>query len=158
LPLLAQVSTAESPPLLRAPTEGENIIADYASLGLTLGRHPLALLRERLVAMNLCTARQLRDLTHGARAYTAGLVTCRQCPSSGAGVIFVTLEDETGTSQVVVWPKLAERQRAPLLNARLLAVFGEVQREGEVLHLLARRLEDRSTLLGRLATVSRDFH
>ena len=158
LPLLAQVSTAESLPLLRAPTEGENIIADYASLGLTLGRHPLALLRERLVAMNLCTARQLRDLTHGARAYTAGLVTCRQCPSSGAGVIFVTLEDETGTSQVVVWPKLAERQRAPLLNARLLAVFGEVQREGEVLHLLARRLEDRSTLLGRLATVSRDFH
>jgi error-prone DNA polymerase len=158
LPLLAQVSTAESLPLLRAPTEGENIIADYASLGLTLGRHPLALLREHLVAMNLCTARQLRDLTHGARAYTAGLVTCRQCPSSGAGVIFVTLEDETGTSQVVVWPKLAERQRAPLLNARLLAVFGEVQREGEVLHLLARRLEDHSTLLGRLATVSRDFH
>jgi error-prone DNA polymerase len=70
----------------------------------------------------------------------------------------VTLEDETGTSQVVVWSNLAERQRAPLLNARLLAVFGEVQREGEVLHLLARRLEDHSMLLGRLATVSRDFH
>ena len=158
LPLLVQVPIAQSMPLLHAPTEGQDIIADYASLGLTLGRHPLALLRQRLAAMNLRTARQLRELTHGARAYTAGLVTCRQCPSSGAGVIFVTLEDETGTSQVVVWPNLAERQRAPLLNARLLAVFGEVQREGEVLHLLARRLEDHSMLLGRLATVSRDFH
>jgi error-prone DNA polymerase len=158
LPLLAQVPIAESISLLRAPTEGQDIIADYASLGLTLGRHPLALLRERLAAMNLRTARQLRDLAHGAQAYTAGLVTCRQCPSSGAGVIFVTLEDETGTSQVVVWSNLAERQRAPLLNARLLAVFGEVQREGEVLHLLARRLEDHSMLLGQLATVSRDFH
>jgi error-prone DNA polymerase len=152
------MAVAEAVPLLRAPMEGDDIVADYASLGLTLGRHPLALLRERLIAAGLLAAKDLRALPHGARAATAGLVTCRQCPGSGAGVIFVTIEDETGTSQVVVWPNIAEKQRAVLLGARLLAVFGEVQREGEVLHFIAQRLEDRSTLLGRLMTTSRDFH
>ena len=123
LPLFT-ATVAEAAPLLRAPTEGEDIVADYASLGLTLGRHPLALLRERLAAMGLLAAQDLRMLPHGARACTAGLVTCRQCPSSGAGVIFVTIEDETGSSQVVVWPGIAEKQRAVLLGARLLAVYG----------------------------------
>ena len=83
--------------------------------------------------------------------------TGRQSPGSASGVMFVTLEDETGITQVIVWPQLAQRQRRLLLSARLLAVEGQVQREGDVLHLIARRLEDHSHLLGRLVTQSRDF-
>jgi error-prone DNA polymerase len=143
--------------MLRPPTEGENIVADYASLGLSLGRHPLALLRRQLERAGLLPAQALWHMPHGTRVRTAGLVTCRQCPSSSAGVIFVTLEDETGMSQVIVWPSLAEKQRRPLLTARLLGVTGEVQREGEVLHVIAHRLEDYSAWLGRLLAVSRDF-
>jgi len=158
LPLFEEAVAAESCPALRVPSEGENIVADYASLGLTLGRHPLALLRPRLARERLRSAEQVRALPHGSRVRTAGLVTCRQCPSSSAGVIFVTMEDETGTLQVIVWPRLAERQRRPLVGASLLVVSGEVQREGQVLHVIASRLEDRSAWLGRLASRSRDFH
>jgi error-prone DNA polymerase len=82
----------------------------------------------------------------------------RQRPGSASGVVFVTLEDETGTANVIVWPALVERARRPLLSARLLAVTGEVQREGEVLHLIARRLTDRTPMLGELTVASRDFH
>ena len=92
------------------------------------------------------------------RVLMDGIVTNRQSPGSASGVIFVTLEDETGILQVIVWPQLAQRERSILLSARLLAVEGEVQREGEVLHVIARRLQDHSHLLGRLVTRSRDFH
>ena len=88
----------------------------------------------------------------------AGIVTCRQRPATASGVIFVTLEDETGHMNLIVWNDLAERQRRELLAARLLAVSGEVQRQGRVVHVLARKLEDLSPLLGRLATTSHDFH
>src|SRR6185312_284097 len=88
----------------------------------------------------------------------AGIVTCRQRPATASGVIFVTLEDETGYVNLIVWNDLAERQRRELLGARLLAVSGEVQREGRVVHVLARKLEDLSALLGRLDTTSHDFH
>jgi error-prone DNA polymerase len=87
-----------------------------------------------------------------------GIVTCRQRPATAIGVIFVTLEDETGYVNLIVWNDLAERQRRELLASRLLAVMGEVQREGRVVHILARRLEDLSPMLGRLATTSHDFH
>jgi error-prone DNA polymerase len=95
---------------------------------------------------------------HGGRVRAAGLVTCRQRPDTASGVIFVTLEDETGCVNVVVWRDLIERQRRELLGARLLAVDGYVERDGEVVHLIARRLADRSALLGRLLASSRDFH
>jgi error-prone DNA polymerase len=95
---------------------------------------------------------------NGQMIRAAGIVTCRQRPATASGVIFVTLEDETGYVNLVVWNDLAERQRKELLGARLLAVQGEVQREGSVVHVLARRLEDLSPLLGRLATASHDFH
>src|SRR5205823_4498029 len=98
-------------PGLEPPREGEDIIADYASLGLTLGRHPLALLRGRLNKLQLLTAEELRLCSHGGTARVAGLVTCRQRPDTASGVIFVTLEDETGCINVVVWNRLAERQR-----------------------------------------------
>jgi len=147
-------------PLLQlpAPGEGEDIVADYASLGLTLGRHPLALLRARLQGLRLMPAEALREQPHGSLARAAGLVTCRQRPDTASGVVFVTLEDETGTVNVVVWRDLVERQRRELLGARLLGVEGAIERDGEVVHLVARRLTDHSRLLGVLLVPSRDFH
>jgi error-prone DNA polymerase len=149
---------AERLPGLAPPREGEDIVADYASLGLTLGRHPLALLRSRLRRHRLINAEELHALPHGRAARVAGLVTCRQRPDTASGVIFVTLEDETGNVNVVVWKALGERQRAALLGARLLAVQGVIERDGDVVHLVARRLADYSGLLGPLAAASRDFH
>jgi error-prone DNA polymerase len=145
-------------PPLTPPREGEDIGADYASLGLTLGRHPLALLRGHLKKLKLIDAEKLHQLPHGSMARTAGLVTCRQRPDTASGVIFVTLEDETGNVNVVVWRKLGERQRPELLGARLLGVQGVIERDGEVVHLLARRLLDYSGMLGPLSAPSRDFH
>jgi error-prone DNA polymerase len=149
---------AERLPVLEPPREGQEIVADYASLGLTLGRHPLALLRPRLEKQRLVTARELQRTAHGRPAQVAGLVTCRQRPDTASGVVFVTLEDETGCINVVVWRDLVERQRAELLGARLMGVRGVVERDGEVVHLVARRLSDYSALLGPLAAASRDFH
>ncbi|HYD56835.1 MAG TPA: error-prone DNA polymerase [Burkholderiales bacterium] len=157
LPLLA-AQAAEPDLALAAPTEGQDIVADYASLGLTLGRHPLALLRKRLDEMGLVDAARLQAIPHGRRARTAGLVTCRQRPDTASGVVFVTLEDESGCANVVVWRQLVESQRAELLGARLLGVEGVIERDGEVVHLVARRLLDHSALLGPLAAASRDFH
>ena len=148
----------ESRPALAAPTEGENLVADYASLGLTLGRHPLALLRPRLARLRFATAGEIRALPHGRRARAAGIVTGRQRPDTASGVVFVTLEDETGYVNVVVWHDLGERQRRELLGSQLMGVEGVLERDGEVVHLVARRLMDHSALLGRLATASRDFH
>jgi len=157
-PLLADAPVVEAPPDLRPPSEGEDLVADYRSLGLTLGRHPLALLRDRLERMRLATAEEIRRLPHGGAARACGIVTGRQRPDTASGVVFVTLEDETGYVNVVVWASLAERQRRELLGARLMAVHGVIEREGEVVHLVARRLVDESALLGRLVTRSRDFH
>jgi len=157
-PLLQDITIAEATPLLKTPSEGEQLVADYASTGLSLGRHPMALLRSRLTRLGLQPAQHLHSCSHGSFARTAGIVTGRQSPGSACGVTFITLEDETGIIQAIVWPHLAQRQRRVLLGARLLAVAGEVQREGEVLHLIAKQLEDHSHLLGRLITHSRDFH
>ena len=165
-PLLA-VSAQDSPaalapppalPALPVPGEGANIVADYAHLGLTLGRHPLALLRPRLMRWRYRDAGSLRSLPNGRALQVCGIVTGRQRPDTASGVVFVTLEDESGSINVVVWRELAERQRRALLGASLLAVAGVLQRQGEVIHLLARQLTDRSAWLGRLQTASRDFH
>jgi error-prone DNA polymerase len=143
--------------LLRRPTEGEDIVADYGSLGLTLRRHPLALLRPVLTRLSFQSAREVVGLTHGRSAHAAGLVITRQRPGTATGVVFLTLEDETGPLNVIVWSSLFERERRIVLGARLMGVTGEVQREGEVVHLIAHKLEDRTALLGGLRTVSRDF-
>ena len=149
---------AEAAPALAPPTEGEEIVADYQATGLTLRRHPLALLRERLKKRRIRTAEEVSSARHGQFIRAAGIVTCRQRPATASGVIFVTLEDETGYVNLIVWNDLAGRQRRELLASRLLAVQGEVQREGRVVHVLAKKLEDLSPLLGRLATSSHDFH
>jgi error-prone DNA polymerase len=148
----------EPVPELARAGEGEEIIADYASLGLTLGRHPLALLRERLERRGILDARRLHHIAHGRPVQVAGLVTCRQRPDTASGVVFVTLEDETGCMNIVVWRHLVESQRRELLGARLMAVQGVVERDGTVVHVIARRLLDYSPLLGPLTAASRDFH
>ena len=157
-PLLAGTTFAEAPPALPPPTEGQDIVADYRALGLTLRRHPLALLREGLRAQRLVSAADVARTPHGRLARTAGIVIGRQRPDTASGVVFVTLEDETGATNVIVWRDLGDRQRRELLGARLLAVYGRVEREGPVVHLIAGRLVDLSALLGELPTHSRDFH
>jgi error-prone DNA polymerase len=144
-------------PPLPVPTEGQEIVADYASLGLSLRRHPLALLRRQLSRRGLLPAAEVLRRVHGQRVRTGGLVITRQRPASAQDVTFITLEDESGHINLVVWKSLAERQRPVMLGARLLGVYGEVQREGEVVHVVARRLYDHSDLLGDLAAPSRDF-
>ena len=157
-PLFPVTRIAEATPLLGAPTEGRGIVADYRSLGLTLGRHPVALLRERLTQDGLIAARELTALAHGSRVRSAGLVLVRQRPGSASGVTFVTLEDETGVVNLVVWRNIGERWRRALLESQLLEAQGVLQREGEVLHLVVERLIDRSRLLGALLVSARNFH
>jgi error-prone DNA polymerase len=147
----------EGAPLLTVPTEGENIVADYHATGLSLERHPLALLREKLLTDRCVTARELHELPHGARVRYAGIVVTRQRPGSASGVTFVTLEDETGAVNLIVWKKVGDAYRQPLLQSRLLEVRGHLQREGEVMHVIAAQLVDRSPLLGGLLTRTRDF-
>ncbi len=145
-------------PLLPPPSEGEAIVADYASLGLTLRRHPLALLRWHLTRRRLLCAREVGEIPPGRLVRTAGLVINRQCPAAANSVTFITLEDETGHINLVLWQRVAERQRSVLLGSRLLGVIGEVQRESGVTHLVVKRLRDYSGLLGGLIARSRDFH
>ncbi len=157
-PLLAAAGHGQDTPELEQPSVGENLVADYASLGLSLGPHPMALLREQLRRRRFRSAAELQALDDTPVARAAGLVINRQRPGSAAGVTFLTLEDETGVINVVVWRALAERQRSTLLRARLLGVIGQWERREGVCHLIAGRLEDHTALLGRLPTKSRDFH
>ncbi|MFZ9905049.1 MAG: error-prone DNA polymerase [Steroidobacteraceae bacterium] len=144
-------------PLLPVPTEGENLVADYRALGLTLGRHPLALLRSLFAPREVSTASQLSSLPSESPVSVAGLVTMRQRPGTASGVTFVTLEDDTGYVNLIVWKRIGAQYRRELLHSRLLEAEGYLQREGEVLHVIVDRLHDRSAWLGRLTTRSRDF-
>jgi error-prone DNA polymerase len=148
----------EGRPLLAAPSEGQGIAADYAALGLTLGRHPLALLRERLRAAALASASELLQAANGTYVRTAGIVLMRQRPATASGVTFVTLEDESGQVNVIVWERVGRAQRQALIESRLLEVHGELQQQEGVSHLIAHRLIDRTALLGALLMHSRDFH
>jgi error-prone DNA polymerase len=156
--LMRNAPIRETLTLIAAAPEREEIRADYASMELTLRRHPLALLRPKLAGMKLSSARELDDYPAGRLVRTTGIVTCRQRPGTASGVVFVTLEDETGTINVVLWNQLVQKQRRELLSSRLLTVYGVWQREGEVRHVIAKRLVDHSHLLGDLAVGSRDFH
>ncbi|MBL6751386.1 MAG: error-prone DNA polymerase, partial [Nevskia sp.] len=143
---------------LPAPSEGQALAADYRALGLTLGRHPLALLRERLRRIGVVTAAQLRGIANGRSVRVAGIVTHRQRPGTASGVVFVTLEDETGNSNLVIWPRVLEQQREAVLGASLMLVRGELQSEQDVIHVVARKVQDCSPWLGSLQAGSRDFH
>lgn len=145
-------------PALGAPTEADDVFADYRTIGLTLNRHPVALLRPALDARRLSSAAALRDRRNGRLARACGLVTARQMPGTAKGVLFVTLEDETGCVNVIVRPELLERQRRETLDSQLLAVSGVWQCESDVRHLVAQYLEDLTPLIAGLRTESREFH
>ena len=156
--LLRQAPVNEDVLELAPAPEGEEIVFDYAATGLTLRRHPLALLRPLLAKRRLISAEELYDIPNGRSVRACGIVTVRQQPDTANGTIFLSLEDETGSVQVVCWKRLREKQRGPLLHARLLAVYGKWQAEGELRSLIADHLVDLTPLLGRLTTESRDFH
>ncbi|PCI46319.1 MAG: error-prone DNA polymerase, partial [Moraxellaceae bacterium] len=144
---------------LPAPSEAQEVYEDHAHLGLSLRRHPLALLRDQHKILQRCkTAAQLPSIGHKRFVQVAGLVTGRQRPMTASGVIFLTLEDETGNVNVIIWRSVAERQRTPLMSARLLKVKGTVEKEGSVIHVIAGHLQSCDELLGSLAVHSRDFH
>ncbi|UZE14635.1 error-prone DNA polymerase [Pseudomonas sp. B21-053] len=158
LGLFAGLPRQEEPEVsLPKPTVGEDLQADYATVGTTLGPHPLALLRPELKARRCRSSKELLDVEHGRPVSVAGLVTGRQRPGTASGVTFVTLEDEFGNVNVVVWRDLAERQRQVLVGSQLLKVDGRWEREGEVRHLIAGRLSDLSFLLDGISVRSRDF-
>lgn len=158
LGLFAGVPRQEEPEVdLPKPTVGEDLQADYAAVGTTLGPHPLALLRADLKARRCRSSKELLDVEHGRPVSVAGLVTGRQRPGTASGVTFVTLEDEFGNVNVVVWRDLAERQRQVLVGSQLLKVDGRWEKEGEVRHLIAGRLSDLSPLLDGISVRSRDF-
>ncbi|WP_185752241.1 error-prone DNA polymerase [Pseudomonas fluorescens] len=150
-------SQEEDAVALPKPTVGEDLQADYASVGTTLGPHPLALLRGELKARRCRSSQELMAVEHGRPVSIAGLVTGRQRPGTASGVTFVTLEDEFGNVNVVVWRDLAERQRQVLVGSQLLKVDGRWEKEGEVRHLIAGRLSDLSALLDGITVHSRDF-
>ncbi len=156
-PMLARTRTTEPAPVLAVPGAAETVLADYRATGLSLTQHPLALLRPQLAAFKVLPASVLKHFPDGRLARASGLVTHRQRPETAKGVVFVTLEDETGSVNVIVWAREVEAQRRPLLAATLLTVYGVWQCQGEVRHLVARKLVDHSALLQGLATRSRDF-
>ncbi|MDT3710050.1 MAG: error-prone DNA polymerase [Pseudomonadaceae bacterium] len=158
LPLFAELAaTTEAPVNLPLPTTGEDLLTDYATLGTTLGPHPLTLLRDQLRARRCRSSRELADAEPGRPVSVAGLVIGRQRPQTASGVVFVTLEDEFGLINVVVWQHLAERQRPVLLQSQLLQIDGHLESAHGVRHVIAGRLRDLSTLLAGLDVRSRDF-
>ncbi len=158
--LLREAAIADAvQPRLQAPSEQEHIRADYQAMGLSLRRHPLALLRTALQARRfVCAGVLYSDYPHLRLARACGIVTTRQRPQTAKGIVFVSLEDETGLINVIVRPELAERQRQELRQSRLLGVYGVWQRQNNVCHLVASRLVDLSPMLEDLSTRSRDFH
>ena len=142
--------------LIEAP-EGEEIVWDYASTGLTLRRHPMALLRERVADKGYLSSADLQEVEDGEQVNACGIVTLRQQPETAKGTVFMSLEDEHGAVQVIVWKSIREKQRRELLESRLIGVFGTWQVVGEIRNLIAETLTDLTPLLGRLGTQSRDF-
>ncbi|MFK7994803.1 MAG: error-prone DNA polymerase [Granulosicoccus sp.] len=159
LPELLHDASAQEPALnLPTPTEGENTVADYMSLGLTLKRHPLSLLRKRLKQQRIMDSRSWANVPNGGMARLAGIIKVRQRPGTAKGVLFLTIEDESGPVNVIVWGKVVEAYRKEVLSAKMVSVYGKTQREQGVEHLIARKIEDLSWMLGELSTQSRDFH
>jgi error-prone DNA polymerase len=164
LPLFAAASVREAktvpefhePPVtLRPMTAGSEVVEDYGHVGLTLQNHPVSFLRGDLRSKRLVTCTDAMQARDGCWLQTAGLVLVRQMPGSAKGVVFITIEDETGITNLVIWPKLYERQRRVILSAGMMAVYGRIQREGEVVHLVAHRVTDLSDSLASVG--SRDI-
>ncbi|MBS0613652.1 MAG: error-prone DNA polymerase [Proteobacteria bacterium] len=154
---LAGASGRESPLSLPEPSEGQEIVADYHSTGLTIRRHPLVLLRNRLERLRVARAADLPRLPSGRPVRVAGIITHRQRPETASGVMFMSLEDETGVTNLIVWPSVQVEQRQAVFASSMIIVQGELQHEMGVVHVIAQRVRDYSAWLGSLATHSRDF-
>ncbi len=155
-----QPDYAMEPPLtLTAPDEADDLRADYTSLGLTLGRHPMALLREQKDSpfIGCKTANDLEQMNHGRFVKVSGIVTGRQRPSSASGVLFLTLEDETDNVNVVIWTRILETYRSAVVQGRLLKIKGVLERQASVIHVIAGHVEDLSHHLEHFSLKSRDF-
>jgi error-prone DNA polymerase len=157
-PLLAVAASPTHEPDFALPSmlPGEHVVEDYRSFGLSLKAHPAGLLRQDLAARGVVQADSLRTIANGARVRVAGLVLVRQRPGTASGVIFMTLEDETGIANIVVWPKVFDRFRPQVLGARLCAVDGTVQSESGVIHVIAEKLHDWNGLTARLSSLELD--
>jgi error-prone DNA polymerase len=155
--LIEGLSAPEAPAALPEPSESQNILADYRHLGLTIGRHPLALLRPRLARKGFRSSQELHELPDGINVRVGGLITHMQQPSTASGVVFASLEDETGIVNVILWPKVFAAQRRCALESSLLVVDGALQRRDYVAHVVARRLHDGSRWLAGISRESRDF-
>ncbi|TCP80683.1 error-prone DNA polymerase [Rhizobium sp. PP-CC-2G-626] len=142
---------------LRQMTEGHNVVQDYGHVSLTLREHPVAFLRNELTKRSMVTCEEAMTGRDGRWVYTAGLVLVRQKPGSAKGVMFITIEDETGAANIVVWPSLFEKRRRVVLGASMMAINGRIQREGEVVHLVAQQLFDLSGDLSALADMDAAF-
>ena len=136
--------------ILRPMTAGGEVVEDYGHVGLTLRSHPVRFLREELSRRRFVTCAEAMQARDGRWLQTAGLVLVRQRPGSAKGVMFITIEDETGIANLVIWPTLYEKQRRIILSASMMAVDGRIQREGEVVHLVAQQLTDLSSELASI--------
>jgi len=142
---------------LKSMTQGREVVEDYSHTGLTLRQHPMSFLRQELQKKRIVTCAEAMGERDGRWLWTAGLVLVRQRPGSAKGVMFLTLEDETGIVNAVVWPSLFERQRRILMTASMMGIHGKIQREGEVVHLVAQRLFDFSSDLGSIGQRDGEF-
>jgi len=152
------VPAGERSPALPAPSEWEEILRDYYQLGLSTGRHPLALLRPRLRSLGVLRRRDLESTDSGSHVCVSGLVTHLQHPQTANGVIFASLEDETGINNIIFWPDVFAAQRHRIIGTTLMIVLGELQNEQGVIHVVAERVEDYTHWVRRLPRKSRDFH
>jgi error-prone DNA polymerase len=153
LPLFASRPGRETEPDARLPPMplGAHVVEDYRRLSLSLKAHPASFMRARLSARGILRSEALHSVKNGERVTVAGLVLVRQRPGTAAGVIFMTLEDETGVANIIVWPKIFERLRAIVLGARFVAVTGKLQSEQGVIHIVAERMNDLTSMLGLLS-------
>ncbi|MEA3068399.1 MAG: error-prone polymerase, partial [Sphingomonadales bacterium] len=158
LPLFTYAETRDEgsesePAQLPAMSLSEHVVNDYQTIRLSLKAHPMRFLREHYGSERFVTAEQLRSIKDGKRLSIAGLVLIRQRPGSAKGVVFITIEDETGVANLIVWPDVFEKQRKIVMGARLMVVHGIVQRDEDdgVIHVVARRLEDHSHMLRHLS-------
>jgi error-prone DNA polymerase len=142
---------------LRPMTAGSEVVQDYSHVGLTLRNHPVAFLREDLRRQRIITCREAMQSHDGRRVKTAGLVLVRQMPGSAKGVIFITIEDESGIANLVVWPAVFEKQRRVIVSAAMMATYGRIQRVGDVVHLVAQRFTDLSSELASIGNRDSTF-
>jgi error-prone DNA polymerase len=145
-------------PVLPKPSEWEEVLRDYHQLRLSTGRHPLAILRSRLTAIGVTKREHLDKIRHGTTVCVAGLVTHLQHPQTAKGVIFGSLEDESGINNVIFWPKVFDAHRRKIVGTTLMVVIGELQNQEGVIHIVAQQVEDYSEWVRAIPRNSRDFH